>query len=244
MSTRGQRWRWFAADLRAAHLTLGLGVVMVIVHLLVFYPRYPFNEVEVRPRSEWAFMTFGLLFQGLMEGKLWQLFSHGFLHGFVLHLLINVSALLLMGCRVERIGGTRALLKVFTLGVLAGGLLQVMVKPEILLVGASGGVVAILLWLTTVDPHARAWPIPISAKNLGRGILLSEAGFTIASLVMPDSALMQVAHGCHLGGGLAGWWLGKRQFGPVVTREDLLRDRARWEAPREEEPIVPPDSPA
>lgn len=243
MHSRVQRWRWLAADLRAAHLTLILVVLLVVVHLLVFYPHYAFTTVEATPRVEWAFKTFSLHWQGLKDMKLWQFLSHGLLHAFVLHLLINVAGLLLLGSRVERIGGARALLKVFTLGVLAGGLLQVLVKPDLPLVGASGGIAAILLWLTTVDPHARAWPIPISAKNLGRGILLSEAGFTIASLFMPDSALTQVAHACHLGGGVIGWWLGKRQFGPVITREQLLKERARRESAREEEPIIPPDSP-
>lgn len=243
MYSRVQRWRWLAADLRAAKLSLALAAVMVVVHLWVFYPHYAFTAVEATPRAEWVFENFSLHWQGLKEKKLWQLLTHGFLHGFLLHLLINVAGLLLLGARLERIGGARELLKVFTLGVLAGGLLQVLIMPEIPLVGASGGIAAILLWLTTVDPHARAWPIPVSAKNLGRGILLSEAGFVIASIFMPDSELMQVAHACHLGGGIAGWWLGKRQFGPTLTREDLLRERARREPPREEGPVLPPDTP-
>ena len=242
MHSRVQRWRWLAADMRAGHLSLALVAVMVVVHLVVFYPHYPFTSVDVTPRSVWVFENLSLHYEGLKEMKVWQLLSHGLLHGFVLHLLINVVGLLLLGSRVERIGGARVLFKVFTLGVLAGGLLQVLVKPDIPLVGASGGIAAILLWLTTVDPHAKAWPIPVSAKNLGRGILLSEAGFTIASIFMPDSELMQVAHACHLGGGIAGWWLGRRQFGPVLTREDLLRERARREE-NGEAPYQPPDSP-
>ena len=101
--------------------------------------------------------------------------------------------------------------------------------PDQLLVGASGGISAMLLWMTTVAPEARAWPIPVTARNLGRGILASEAGFVIATWVAPGSGLDAVAHACHLGGGLAGLWLGKRVFRPLVTREDLAKERARRE---------------
>jgi membrane associated rhomboid family serine protease len=240
MYSRVQRWRWLAADLRAAKLSLVIVGLMVLVHAFLFYP---FASDEVPQHSEWVYESLGLSYDGLMAGKVWQLPAHAFLHGNWWHLAINALGVLMLGSRLERMSGPATLLKVFIAGVLAGGLLQVLLSHDRLLVGASGGIAAILLWLTTVDPHARAWPIPVSAKNLGRGILLSEAGFTIAGLIVPDSAVMAVAHACHLGGGIVGWWLGKRQFGPTITREQLLRERALREAPREEEPIVPPDSP-
>ncbi len=240
MSSRVERWRWLAADLRAARLTWVLLGLMVLVHAIVFYP---YAKDEVPAHAEWIYETFGLSFGGLMSGKVWQLFTHAFLHGYWAHLGINSVGLLMLGSRVERVSGPITLLKIFALGVPAGGLLQVLIDHNSLLVGASGGIAAILLWLTTVDPDARAWPIPVSAKNLGRGILLSEAGFAIAALFITSSPLMQVAHACHLGGGLMGWWLGKRQLRPTVTREQLLRERAQREAVGAEDPCQPPDSP-
>ncbi|WP_367872365.1 rhomboid family intramembrane serine protease [Luteolibacter sp. Populi] len=227
MTKRGERWRTLAADLRAAKLSLVLVGLMVLIHALVFYP---FHGDEIPVGSEWIFESFGLSFEGLGAGKVWQLVTYTFLHGLWVHLLINALGLLLLGARVERISGSFTLLKVFMSASLLGGLAQVLVSQDRLLVGASGGIAGILLWLTTVSPEARAWPIPVSAKNLGRGILISEAGFVIASFFVPPSDIIHVAHACHLGGGIAGWLVGRRSLGPVLSREDLLEERARREA--------------
>ena len=55
------------------------------------------------------------------------------------------------------------------------------------------------------------------------------------------SGVAAIGSGCHLGGGIAGWWLGRRSLGPLVTKEELLRQRARREA-REESKKGPPQS--
>jgi membrane associated rhomboid family serine protease len=195
---------------------------------LVFYP---FRATGIPVSSEWIFWEFGLGRDGLLGGKIWQLATHAFLHGHWAHLLINLAGLLLLGSRIERIAGSGVLLKVFVLGVLAGGTAQLLLspQPDQLLVGASGGISAMLLWLTTVSPEARAWLVPVSAGSLGRGILLSEAGFAMAAWLAPESGIGMVAHACHLGGGLVGLLIGKRAFGPRLTRERLLKDRTRRE---------------
>lgn len=183
---------------------------------------------------DWIFSTFGLSREGLMHGKVWQLVSHAFLHGNILHLSINALGLLLIGSRVERIGGALTVGNVLLAGVLLGGLVQVMAAPaphrDFQLVGISGGFTALLLWLTTVSPESRMAPLPISAKNLGRGIILAEGAFLIGSWFIPQAGLQVVAHGCHFGGALAGWYLGRRMFRPAVTLEELQRERARREA--------------
>lgn len=183
---------------------------------------------------DWIFATFGLSREGLLRGQAWQLVSHAFLHGNILHLAINALGLLLIGSRVERIGGAAAVAKVLLAGVLLGGLVQVIAAPaphrDFQLVGISGGFTALLLWLTTVSPESRMAPLPISAKNLGRGIILAEGAFLIGSWFIPQGGLQVVAHGCHFGGAIAGWWMGRRMFRPSVTLEGLQRDRARRES--------------
>lgn len=187
---------------------------------------------------DWIFATFGLSREGLLRGQVWQLVSHAFLHGNILHLAINALGLLLIGSRVERIGGTAAVAKVLLAGVLLGGLVQVIAAPaphrDFQLVGISGGFTALLLWLTTVSPESRMMPLPISAKNLGRGIILAEGAFLIASWVMPQMGTVVVAHGCHFGGAIAGWWMGRRMFRPMVSLEDLRKERAQREGVEEQ----------
>ncbi|QJE94631.1 rhomboid family intramembrane serine protease [Luteolibacter luteus] len=229
----GDRWRWVIADLRGAKLCWLLVLVIAAV-----YGGMCFASDD---RLDWLFLTFGLSRQGLLEGKVWQLVSHAFLHGNITHLAINAAGLLLIGARVERIGGASAVAKVLLAGVLLGGLVQVIAAPsphrDFQLVGISGGFTALLLWLTTVSPESRMAPLPISAKNLGRGIILAEGMFLVGSWFLPEAGFQVVAHGCHFGGALAGWWIGRRMMRPTVTLEDLQRERAKREGG--EQPKLP-----
>ena len=117
----GDRWRWMMQDLLAAKASWLLVLCMLLVHALV----------QSRPDAEqaWLFSTFGLSREGLLAGKAWQLFTHGFFHGNGIHLFINSLGLLLIGSRVERIYGSAALGRVFLAGVLAGGVAQVLLAP-------------------------------------------------------------------------------------------------------------------
>jgi len=184
--------------------------------------------------SDGVYLRFGLSREGMAEGGFWQLFSHAFIHANVVHLLINLAGLFLAGSRVERIGSVGTLLKVFSVGVLFGGLSQLLLAPPeqqgVPLVGASGGVVALLLWLTTVSPDSRAWPVRLSGRNLGRGLVIAELGFLSYSWAFPEAGGQSVAHACHLGGALAGWWLGRRLLRPLPSLADLQQERARRES--------------
>ena len=225
----GDRWHWMIADLRGAKLCW-----MLLVAIIAVYGGMCFAGDD---SLDWIFANFGLSRGGLAHGKVWQLVSHAFLHGNILHLAINAMGLLLIGSRVERIGGAAVVGKVLLAGVLLGGLVQVIAAPaphrDFQLVGISGGFTALLLWLTTVSPESRMAPLPISAKNLGRGIILAEGAFLLASWFVPQAGLQVVAHGCHFGGALAGWWMGRRMFRPSVTLEELRRERARREGAEE-----------
>lgn len=229
----GARWRWMLQDLLASRASWLLALSFAAVYIATVSLREDIRDT--------VHATFGLSRQDLLAGKIWQIFTHPFLHGNEIHLMVNALGLLLIGPRVERIYGPAAVLKVFLAGVVAGGLFHVLLSAprhaEFHLVGASGGLTAMLLWLTTVSPDSRMRPIPVSGKNLGRGILLAEAGFLIAAWIAPDSGLHVVSHACHLGGGLAGWLLGRRLLRPRVTLEDLQRDRARREGGMPEAPL-------
>lgn len=223
---RGDRWRWMIADLRGAKLCWLLLFIIAGIYAGMCFAS--------DARLDWIFATFGLSREGLLRGEVWQLLTHAFLHGNILHLGINCLALLLIGSRVERIGGAAAVAKVLLAGVILGGIVQMLCSPaphrDFQLVGISGGFTALLLWLTTVSPESRMMPLPISAKNLGRGIILAEAGFVISSWFIPQAGLQVVAHGCHLGGAIAGWLMGRRMvLHPIISLEDLRKERERRE---------------
>lgn len=182
--------------------------------------------------NDWWYDQLGLSQQGIEAGKYWQLLSYGLLHGNLYHLVVNVVLLWLLGTRLESVVGGWKSLSVVLMGVFVGGFSHLVVGCWIdseqanLLVGVSGGLMALLLYLTTLEPYRVMRPLRIRAKHLGLGFLVSEAvlilidpalripivsgvGAQLAS-VMGDSIFM-VAHACHLGGGIAGLSLAKFQ---------------------------------
>ena len=211
-------------DIRRATGTLFLVLVLAGIHALVLV----FGDPDR------VFLRLGLSRGGLATGDYWQLLTYGLLHGNLIHLFVNLAGLLIIGSRVERICGAAALAKIFWVGIVFGGLAQCFLAPAAQrgapLVGASGGLAALVLWLTAMAPDARVWPLKISGRNLGRGILLAEGGFLIGGWLFPDMAPVFVAHACHLGGGIAGWWMAHRLLGAPPSLADLKRTRARAES--------------
>lgn len=192
----------------------------------------------------WWFENLGLSREGVLSGKVWQVFSHGLLHGGWWHAGLNALFVLVIGSRIEMITGRPAMLKISMAGVFGGGVGHLLLGSG-LLVGFSGGCLALLLMLTTLSPESRMFPLLVSGRSLGLGILLVEL---ISALINPDLGLpgfariggmlvdhgmggwFQLGHACHFGGALAGWICGRWLLRPRVTLERLRRDRARREA--------------
>ncbi len=199
---------------------------------------------DLLPARGW-FETFGLSRGGFLSGKLWQIFSYGLLHGGWWHAGLNAMLILLFGSRIEHMAGRRTMLGVVLAGVVCGGAAHLVLGGSGLLVGISGGCIALLVFLTTLSPESRMAPLPVSGRSLGLGILLA-AG--ILALVDPAagipgfrdvgrwigergwSAWFQMGHACHFGGGLAGWGAGRYLLRSRVTLESLRRNRLRREA--------------
>jgi membrane associated rhomboid family serine protease len=221
----GIRWPWFAAGL------------ILAVHGVVEWAG-GYGEVG------WWFRNFGLSRGEFAQGKVWQPASYALLHGNWLHVAINALCLILIGSRVEHVAGGGRFLKILVLGAVGGGLAHLLLVPAGVLVGASGACVACLLLLTTLSPESRMWPLPVSGRYLGIGILASglflalinpaldfplfgRFGRVLAGLGL--GGWFEVGHACHFGGGLAGWAFGMWLLRPRVTLERLRRERMKRE---------------
>jgi membrane associated rhomboid family serine protease len=217
-----------------AKMPASWGIVIMI--LLVY--RWTQGEVVSGNGDAW-YECLGLSREGMSDGGYWQIFSHGLLHGSWAHLSVNAVLIWLLGTRMERMLGWRAMLGVTCLGMIAGGLMHLLLGHG-LLVGISGGVMALLLCLATLSPDARVLPLGISAKNLGRGILVGELILTLAdpALGIPIissigamlvdhgyASVFQLGHACHLGGGLMGVIIAQRWRAPRLTLEMLRLQR-------------------
>jgi len=225
--------RQFARAPLTLSLLLGLIVLEGAKHLFVGNPHALYAVV-------------GLSRSGIASMELWQLFSYSLFHGDWIHLMLNGLLLLAVGSRLEWMIGRRRMARVLTGGVLAGGLLHLLLSPNVL-IGVSGGMMALLLCHTTLSPESR-WllPLPVSGKSLGRGLM---AASLLLSLLSPDygvpwfadrgrvladsglKSLFEISHGCHLGGAVVGWLGARWLLRPRVSLSILQRERARRETP-------------
>jgi len=181
------------------------------------------------------FRQYGLSLESLELGWIWTLVTHMFLHGGLLHLGANMIALYSFGRVVENVAGVRRLLMVYFLGGIAGGLLQVFLTPTTLLVGASGGVFAVIVvfcWMNWSE-YVRlllVFVIPLNVK--GRALMMGLLGGSLLlglwAQFAPESAgvVGMIGHWAHLGGGLVGLVFGGVWFRErVMTREMIIRER-------------------
>jgi membrane associated rhomboid family serine protease len=152
----------------------------------------------------------------------WQLLTYGFLHGNLPHLFFNALALFQYGPAIEQAWGSRRFASYFLLSVIGSGVLQLLVvllrpgEPAYPVLGASGGMYAVLLAYGVLFPHHRMMmlipPIPMSARTM---VIV----FGAASLLFGLTGTVGgVAHFVHLGGLLVGWLLIRFWLGPKGPR--------------------------
>ena len=124
-----------------------------------------------------------------------RLIASMFLHGSIIHFLMNGLVLFYLGGFLERYLGYVKYLTVYMLSGVASSLAVVLLGPDAVTVGASGalyGVIGALFILITIKPN---WFPPQTAKSI-RGLIIINLILTIA---IPGISVEG-----HLGGLIAG----------------------------------------
>ena len=138
-----------------------------------------------------------------------QLVTYAFLHGGMMHLLLNMYALWMFGSRIENLWGSRVFAVYYFVCVIGAGLTQLLVSSQgeniYPTVGASGGVFGLLLAFGMFFPRERLIlifpPIPIEARWFVIIFGAIELWFGITGTAEG------IAHFAHLGGMLFGFIL-------------------------------------
>ena len=143
----------------------------------------------------------------------WQLLTHAFMHGDLLHIAMNMICLLMFGAELESYWGSRRYLIFYAFCTLGAGLCQVAVATLMVsqgagaysTLGASGGVFGLLIGYGMLFPDRRIGllflPVLLKARTL---VII----FAVAQVALGFSGLNTgVAHFAHLGGMLFGWLL-------------------------------------
>jgi membrane associated rhomboid family serine protease len=154
----------------------------------------------------------------------WQLLTYAFLHGSLLHIFLNMFALLMFGRVLESYWGARRFVFFYLVCVLAAALTQLAVEgangAQDPVLGASGGVFGVLLAFAWYFPKQRLFIIPIPIP-IPAWLLVS--AFAVIELIFGVTNTLQgVAHFAHLGGMLGGmlcilYWRARRRFSPPAA---------------------------
>jgi rhomboid protease GluP len=147
----------------------------------------------------------GGLNRALVEaGEWYRLLSAPFLHLNVSHLVFNGISFALAGYALERYVGRAWMFCIFAAGALAGSVASlVLMAPNTVSVGASGGIMAMLVSLFLIS-----FRLPIG--RMRTQIQAQSAWFAVPSLIPAGAAVgaMHVDYGAHFGGAVLGVTVG------------------------------------
>lgn len=152
-------------------------------------------------------MLFGLSWEGIMRGGLWQPITYIFLHGGLLHVVLNALVLYFIGPATERTIGTRQFAILFLLsGVLGGIGWLLMDMGRGICIGASGAVFGVIGAFAALYPQAPLtvfvfYLVPVTLPAWVWAVLFA-VGELIAMLRHEAGG---IAYAAHLAGGIAGY---------------------------------------
>jgi len=144
----------------------------------------------------------------------WQLITYQFLHGSFMHILFNMFSLYMIGRFVERQIGSNSFLKLYLIGGVFAGMINVLTNmySGLPTVGASGSICAIVAAFGLMNPNARIgflllfFPIFMKAKTF-------VYVFAIITIFQALGSNSNIAHMAHLGGLVFGWLYAYNKFG-------------------------------
>lgn len=145
------------------------------------------------------------------EGQYWRILTGSALHGGLIHLAFNCYALYILGKLVEVLSNRAHLAIVFLLSAIGGGFLSLYFFPEGRSVGASGGVIGFLGYLSVYGFKRRK----LLSNEFLKSMLINVGLIAFFGLVV----LPNIDNYGHLGGLLTG-----AIYGLIQIPSNLYKD--------------------
>ena len=182
------------------YILMGLCFLMYIVTLIM-------------GGSNVIYLILGANYAPLVKnGEIFRLITYAFLHGSIIHLVVNMYSLFIVGRQIENNFGKVRLLIIYFISALSGGLLSALFSDGIS-IGASGAIFGLLGALLYFGLHFRLYLTDALISKIIPIIILNLLiGFTVTGI---DNA-------CHIGG-LIGGFLASMAVG--VPEVDNKKDR-------------------
>lgn len=201
MTNGGLRYQY--ARLSVAEKLIAINVIVfIVVGLVEALFAFQISDWFVLPKDVMAFL-----------GQPWSLISYSFLHGGIWHILWNMYILYVASKILLNLFDGKRFLNVYFLGVILGGLLFIMsynifptlTQSNSVLLGASAGVTAVLIFVCTYIPNREIRIIFFNVKLWHVGLFV----------VLMD--LIQIPLGGNVGGRIA--HLGGAFLGYIYARQ-------------------------
>ena len=159
----------------------------------------------------------------ILRHEFWRLATSVFVHGGLIHLVVNMWSLLMIGPLVERIFGHLAFTVLYLAAGIGGAIASATVPPLRVSVGASGAICGILGGLLAfLVVHHRAIP-PTVLRQLRKNVFGVVIFMAVLGAVVPN-----IDQAAHFGGLAVGFGSGLLLIGPwpvVPGRKRLLLAR-------------------
>jgi membrane associated rhomboid family serine protease len=198
---------------------------LVIANAGIYLLKVLLEAVSINAYALFLSLTV-LIPQAVVHGWIWQLVTYSFLHAGIWHILMNMLWLWWFGAQLEMDWGTKKFLEFYFFCVLGAALTTVAVSysgfggitPLTPTLGASGGVLGILMAFGLLYGQQEIWLFPIPFSIRAKYFVAAVAFVTIAgALSAAPRHGESVAYMAHLGGLLFGFLYVK-----FVPRKGLL----------------------
>ena len=166
--------------------------VIVAINVLVFLVEMA-QGVTVRGLGDAQIMQdCGLYASAVADGEWYRMITAGFLHAGLIHIAFNMWLLWVLGGALERYAGPERMLLIYFAAILWGSAGALLLNPDSLTIGASGGVFGLMAALFLLE---RQRGVALLGSSIG-GLLLINL---VITFVLPG-----ISVGGHIGGILGG----------------------------------------
>jgi membrane associated rhomboid family serine protease len=166
--------------------------VLVAVNVLVYLAEMV-QGVGVSGVGSSEIVRDGAVFgPAVADGEWWRMITGGFLHAGIVHIGFNMFLLWMLGGALERYAGSARMLGIYFSAILWGSAGALLLSPNGLTVGASGGVFGLMAALYLLE---RQRGVALLGSSVGMLLLLN----LVITFVLPGISI-----GGHLGGIVGG----------------------------------------
>ena len=210
----GYRFNWSGFITPAVKVIVLANAIVFVIQTLASILLRDNPGFWVFGRISWLDYNFGLVpYEFVFRGRLWQPFTYMFLHGGLMHILINMLILWMFGRDLEMTWGKKRFYSYYFACGIGAGLIEVIVKlilsihgtarSDIPTIGASGAIFGVLIANAVLFPDRQIWLIPFPITIAMRPYVAVMAAIEFFCTL--GSSGDGVAHICHLGGMLVGY---------------------------------------